>query len=183
MRVGDMQQVERAHFLVPSVGSALCESWCDGRHIEYHYSLKEHFSKISQMSIGMQFLGGNGCAGGIARSDPKALARNDSRTYDARDRTCWQAADRGCPGADHRCRTAGAGRMMAVGPASCARTPSMPIRRQRAIPARQGLGRISGAASGLGCLHQTMVRMYNWRGSAPPPSASTYRSTTRSRPP
>jgi hypothetical protein len=49
------------------------------------------------------------------------------RNGDARDRACWQAADRGCPGADHRCRTAGAGRMMAVGPASCARTPSMRI--------------------------------------------------------
>jgi hypothetical protein len=32
---------------------------------------------------------------------------------DARDRACWQAADQGCPGADHRCRTAGTGRMMA----------------------------------------------------------------------
>jgi hypothetical protein len=45
--------------------------------------------------------------------------------------TCMLASGRsrlsGC------CRTAGAGRMMAVGPASCARTPSMRILRQWAI--------------------------------------------------
>ena len=64
---------------------------------------------------------------------------------DARDRACWQAADRGCPGADHRCRTAGAGRMMVAGPASCARTPSMRILRQRAIQP----GAVSGASAGL----------------------------------
>jgi hypothetical protein len=59
---------------------------------------------------------------------------------DARDRACWQAADQGCPGADHRCRTAGTGRMMAVGPASCARTPSMRI---------SEAGGVSGASAGL----------------------------------
>jgi hypothetical protein len=64
---------------------------------------------------------------------------------DARDRACWQAADRGAPGADHRWRTVGDGRMMAVGPASCARTPSTRILRQRAIQVWRGLGRISGA--------------------------------------
>jgi hypothetical protein len=38
--------------------------------------------------------------------------------------------------------------MIVAGPASCARTPSMRILRQRAIQARPGLGRISGAAQG-----------------------------------
>ena len=41
---------------------------------------------------------------------------------------------------DHRCRTAGTGRMMAVGPASCARTPSMRI---------SEAGGVSGASAGL----------------------------------
>jgi hypothetical protein len=79
---------------------------------------------------------------------PHNRSTSCAKGCDARDRACWQAVDQGCPGVDHRCRTAGAGRMIAVGPASCARTPSMRILRRRAIPARPGLGRISGAAQG-----------------------------------
>jgi hypothetical protein len=74
-----------------------------------------------------------------------ALSRDQRRALRVAGRVatrCHQGDHAGAwlhdPGGDHRCRTAGPCRMMVVGPASCARTPSMRIPRQwggRASPA------------------------------------------------